>query len=102
MSSGLFALTEYCTIHQVDPSFVESLEEEGLIMVVTKDRERFIHEEQLPTLEVFTRWHVDMGINTQGIDAMHNLITKIHKLHIELNEIRQRLRLYESGEEFKI
>jgi DNA-binding transcriptional MerR regulator len=99
MNTKLYALSEYSIIHQVDPSFIQSLEEEGLINVIEKDKNSYVEEEQLHRLEIFTRWHVQMGINTEGIDAMWNLMDRLKQINTDLHHVRQRLRLYESGED---
>jgi hypothetical protein len=95
MSSELYRLTEYCTVHQLDRTFVQSLEEEGLIMVVHREEDSFVEEEQLRQLEVFTRWHLDMGVNIQGIDAMHHLVDRLREISRELDAVKLKLRLYE-------
>ena len=97
MDTQLFALNEYCSIHRLDPTFIHSLEEEGLIIVIERENTKYIEEEQLQQLEIFTRWHVDMGVNPQGIDAMNHLLEKLRALKEELNDLKHRLRLYEPG-----
>ncbi|MEO8584321.1 MAG: chaperone modulator CbpM [Flavitalea sp.] len=95
MDTELFAITDYCSVHQIDAAFIESLEKEGLILVVNKDENKYVEEEQLHMLEIFTRWHMEMGINTQGIDAMHHLVARLKAVHYELDRLKTRLRFYE-------
>lgn len=96
MQSELFAVTQYCVIHNVDPDFIASLEGEGLIRLTVTGDQRFIEAEQLPQLETFTRWHHDLGINVAGIDAIHNLLERLRQMQSDLASLKSRLRLYES------
>ena len=99
MKKELFAISTYCSLHGIDHSFITSLSEEGLISITVENDNEFIGEEQLPDLEIYTRWHHDMGINIEGIDAIRHLVHKLRDVQSELNSLKTRLRLYESGEE---
>jgi hypothetical protein len=95
MKKQLFAITTYCSLHGIERSFITSLSEEGLINITIENDDEFIEEEQLPDLEVYTRWHHDMGINPEGIDAIRHLVDKMRDLQMELNSLKTRLKLYE-------
>jgi hypothetical protein len=97
MKKELFAITTYCSLHGIDHSFITSLSEEGLISITVENDDEFIEEEQLPDLEIYTRLHHDMGINTEGIDAIRHLVHKLRTMQSELNSLKARLRLYEEG-----
>jgi hypothetical protein len=95
MKKELFAITTYCSLHGIDHSFITSLSEEGLINITVENNDEFIEEEQLPELEIYTRWYHDMGINTEGIDAIRHLVHKVRNLQAELNSLKARLKRYE-------
>ena len=95
MKKELFAITTYCTLHGIDHSFITSLREEGLIEITIEDDDEYIEEDQLPELEIYTRWHHEMGINPEGIDAIRHLVNRLRDIHSELNSLKARLRLYE-------
>ena len=97
MKKELFAITTYCSLHGVDHSFITSLQDEGLISITIEDNDEYIEEEQLPDLEVYTRWHHEMGINTEGIDVIRHLVGRLREAHNELNSLKNRLKLYEEG-----
>ena len=97
MKKELFAITTYCSLHGVDHSFITSLQDEGLISITIEDNDEYIEEEQLPDLEVYTRWHHEMGINTEGIDVIRHLVRRLREAHNELNSLKNRLKLYEEG-----
>ena len=96
MKKELFAITTYCTLHGIDHAFITSLSEEGLINLTVENNDEFIEEEQLPDLEIYTRWHHDMGINTEGIDAIRHLVHKLRDVQAELNSLKARLKMYEN------
>lgn len=95
MQTEMIAITQYCTVHEIDISFVHSLADEGLIEVTIMEGSPFIHTEQLHELELYTRWHHDMGINTEGIDVIRQLLDKVKRMQLEIETLRSRLRLYE-------
>ena len=95
MKKELFAITTYCTLHGIEHSFITSLMEEGLINITVENDDEYIEEEQLPDLEIYTRWHHDMGINIEGIDAIRHLVHKMRDLQAELNSLKARLKWYE-------
>jgi hypothetical protein len=97
MKKELFAITTYCSLYGVDHSFITSLSDEGLISITVENNDEYIWEEQLPDLEIYTRWHHEMGINIEGIDAIRHLVHKVRDLQTQLNSLKARLRLYETG-----
>jgi hypothetical protein len=86
------AITQYCTVHNVDITFVQTLAAEGLINLTDGDE---ITEEQLPDLELYTRWHSEMGINPEGMDVIRHLLQRIRGMQTEMEALKTRLHLYE-------
>lgn len=95
METTLILIKEYCTQYQIEQKFVESLREEGLIEVTVLSNELYIKEEQLNELERFRRWHYELNINIEGMDAMKHLINKVTKMQQEINQLKSRLRFHE-------
>jgi hypothetical protein len=95
MERELFAVTSYCTLHNIDHSFIASLRDEGLITIIIENEGEYLEENELPELETYTRWHHDLGINAEGIDAIRHLVSKLRQVQFELNSLRDRLKLYE-------
>lgn len=96
MERELFAVATFCTIHNVEHSFIDSLRSEGLIEITIENESEFIPEEQLPDLEIYTRWHHDLGINPAGIDAIRHLVSRLKDMQMELNSLKNKLSIYES------
>lgn len=94
----MISITHYCTIHNIETSFVHALANEGLIVLTITTGEPFIEEEQLPDLENYTRWHYEMGVNTEGIDVIRHLLNRIRNMQEEMRNLQMRLSLYEDGD----
>jgi len=97
MEATLILVKEYCTKCNVEQEFVQLLQDEGLLEVKVVEEEWYIDKEQLEDLEQYRRWHYDLHINVEGIDAMKHLIKKVRSMHQEINRLKNRLRLHEEG-----
>lgn len=95
MKQELFAVTTFCSVHNIEHTFIRSLTEEGLISITLQNEDEYIEEDQLHDLELYTRWHHEMGINPAGIDAIRNLVDKLRDIQNELNVLKDKLRRYE-------
>ena len=94
----LISADEFCIHHQVEYSFINSLQQFGLIEVKTIEENRFIDSEKLFDLEKFVRLHYDLDINLEGIEAITYLLEKVESLQNEVNLLKNKLRLYEDPE----
>lgn len=88
-------LNEICTHYQVEVSFINSLDEIGLIEILIFEESHYIHLDQLRNIEKMIRMHHDLDVNIEGIDAVFNLLLKIDVLQEELKEAKNRLKIYE-------
>ena len=87
----LITVHEIVEIYHTEISFVESLQEFGLIEIQIVNEERFINSDQLPQLEQYLRLHHDLDINPAGIDAINQLLQKVEALQQEIRMLRSRL-----------
>ena len=92
----LISANEFCAIHNIEISFIESLEETGLIEIETIEDTGFIPETQLHELEKMVRLYSDLDINVEGIDAITHLLHQIMNLQDEVITLKNRLRMFES------
>jgi len=95
-TSSLIPVSEFCASHNLDISFISSLEETGLIEVISIREDLFIEAGQLQQLEKIVRFHYEFDINIEGIETIIHLLDKIKLLQDENIKLRNRLRLYES------
>lgn len=99
MTDGhLIPANEFCMHHNIEFSFIDSLQRYGLIEITTVEGAGFFEEEQLAEIEKMVRLHYDLQINYEGLDAVKHLLDQMQSMQKEMNGLRNRLRLYESGE----
>lgn len=94
MQTELIIVSEYCHKCHIDPSFIDLLEETGLIQVQVEGGEHYLLISQLPELERYSRMYYDLSINLEGIDAIHHLLKRMELMRQEMNVLRSRLLIY--------
>ena len=94
-NKNLITLQQFCVVHDINDSFILSLNEIGLIEVVTIEEKKYLYSEQLRDLEKMVRMHYELNINIEGIDTIAGLLHKIESMQKELIAAKNRLRLYE-------
>ncbi|HET6766851.1 MAG TPA: chaperone modulator CbpM [Chitinophagaceae bacterium] len=96
--SDLIALDEFCASHHVEISFVRSLEEHGLIETIVINETPCVSGNELSRLEQIMRLHQELNINTEGIDAITNLLQRIEHMQSEITALRNKLNFYEEDQ----
>jgi chaperone modulatory protein CbpM len=91
-SADFIAAGEFCAFHHVELSFIQGLHESGLIGITIRDGSIMVSAEELPALEKFVRWHYDLAINFEGIEALAHLLQRMDGLQEENRILRNRLR----------
>ena len=91
----LIPADQFCLSHQIEFSFIDSLHQLGLVEITTIHDAGFIPSSQLQKLEQFVHFHYELDINPEGIDAISNLLERIHSMQSEITRLRNRLRRYE-------
>jgi chaperone modulatory protein CbpM len=86
----LIRVKDFCTLHNIEFSFVNSLGNSGLIKITSVKRTSFIPLNEIPKLEKFVRMHYDLDINLEGIETIHYLLAKMEEMHKELVRLRNR------------
>ena len=86
----------FCKEHDVELSFIHSLEEFGLIELIVINETKFIPISQYVEVAKLARLHSELEINTQGIDAVLHLLKQINTMKSEIIILKNRLGLYES------
>ena len=84
-----------CDSYQIEVSFFKELKELGLIEIISKKDDLYLHEDKLYKVERIIRIHRELNVNIEGIDVVLNLLEKVDKLQSEVNNMQSRLRLYE-------
>lgn len=95
-TTDFIAAGEFCAFHHVELSFIRGLHESGLIGMTIRDGAILLPTEELPALEKFVRWHYDLAINFEGIEALAHLLQRVDGLQEENRVLRNRLRGFET------
>ena len=91
MQTELIVVSEYCHKCHIAPSFIDLLEEGGLIEVRTEGGEHYLLASQLPDVERYSRMYYDLSINMEGIDAIHHLLERMELMRREISTLRNQL-----------
>lgn len=94
----LVAVDEFCASHNIEISFISSLQQNGLIEITTIEQTGFIDAGQLPQVEKFIRFYYELDINIEGIETISHMLERIRSMQEEIIALRNRLRLYELNE----
>lgn len=93
----LIPADEICTHYKVEFSFINALQENGLIEMTTIEENYFINETQLRKLEKYAGWHYDLSINVEGIEVIEQMLARIKNMQQEIATLKSNLRLYEEN-----
>ena len=89
------AANRFCIHHQVEYSFLEALQQHGLIEITVIEEGPCIPEDTLPLLEKMVRMHYDLDINVEGIETITHLLDQIQHMQEKINSLHNKLSLYE-------
>jgi hypothetical protein len=95
---NLIPANEFCINHDIEISFIRSLQETGLIEITTVEETEYIHVSQLQELERIVRLYFELDINLEGIETINHLLQRINYLENEITALKNRLRLYETND----
>ena len=93
-TEGLIAISEFCTSHKLEISFIHSLREYGLIETTTIEHTTYIYDHDLSKLEKMTRLH-SLDINIEGIETINHLLQEIEAMQTQIIQLKNRLSLHE-------
>ena len=84
-----------CTGYNIEPSFIDSLLDTGLIDIVIVDENKFLENRYIDAFEKIIRLHYDLEINLPGIETIMHLMERMNMLQEEMNVLRNKVRFYE-------
>jgi hypothetical protein len=91
----LVEINVLCVHYEVEMSLFSELHDFGIIDMVTIKDLYFIHEYEIGVVEKVIRMQRELNLNLEGVDTVFNLLDKINELQTELNNVKNRLHLYE-------
>lgn len=81
-----------CCIHySIEKSFVQQLDDYGLIQLSRTEEKTFIDFEQLSDLEKYIHLHYDLEINMAGLDTIRHLLNRMQQLQSEVKRLQNEL-----------
>ena len=92
----LIPVYSFCVNHKIESSFIESLNQYGLVEITTIKEQSYFAENQLDEVERMVRLHYDLDINLEGIEAIGHLLEKIKEMQTHTTQLQNRLSLYEN------
>ncbi len=86
----LIPIKDFCIYHNIEYSFIDSLENSGLISVTSVKQSAFIPVDEMRKLEKFVRLHYDLDINLEGIETISYLLEKIEEMQQEILQLKNK------------
>lgn len=83
------SVEQCCIYYRIEASFMQELNEHGLIELVRSGKTKFISYDQLPDLEKYMRLHYDLEINMEGMEAISHLLNRVKFLQQEIKRLQQ-------------
>lgn len=77
MSLSHLTITQFCDFHECSITIIEEFIEHGILEAQYENDMVLIPSPQLPRLERALRIHLDLGVNTVGIDIILNLLDQL-------------------------
>lgn len=88
--------SEFCVYHNMELSFIYSLNESGLIDITVVKEEIFVPASQLKQLEQLMRLKQEMDINIEGIECITYLLQRICDMQQHIVALNNKLAFYEA------
>jgi hypothetical protein len=97
-AEDMIVLDEFCSNHHVEISFIQSLEEYGLVETIIVNEAICVRSNELSKLEQIVRLHQELNINPEGIDAISILLKRIENMQHQITELRNKLDFYQKNQ----
>jgi chaperone modulatory protein CbpM len=96
-TEDMIPANEFCIHHNIELSFIYSLNQSGLIEIITEEEKIFVPASQLRHLEKLARLYYEMGINLEGIETITYLLQRINDMQKQIADLNNKLSVYQNG-----
>jgi chaperone modulatory protein CbpM len=95
----MIIVNEFCVHHNINISFINALQQSGLIEITQAEEKLYMPENQLPHLEKMVRLYYEMDINLEGIETITYLLSRMNQMQQEIMLLKNRLGIYEEDDQ---
>jgi len=95
-TENMIAASDFCMYHNIELSFICSLNDSGLIDITSIEEKIFVPVSQLKYLEQLMRLNQEMDINVEGIETITYLLQRIRDMQLHIVQLSNKLSFYES------
>jgi chaperone modulatory protein CbpM len=92
----MISASEFCMYHNIELSFIYSLNESGLIDITIVEERIFVPLSQLKHLEKLMWLNAEMDINIEGIETITYLLQRINDMQQHILQLTNKLAFYEN------
>ena len=96
-TSSIIPAADFCLLHQIELSFIQSLHESGLINIIIIEQTVFLPVSEIGQLEKLIRLYQEMDINLEGIEAIVYLLEKIESLQQQVVQLQNELCIHQNS-----
>ncbi len=92
----MISVSEFCMYHNIELSFIYSLNESGLIDITHVEEKIVVPISQLKHLEKLMRLNAELDINIEGIETITYLLQRISDMQQHILQLNNKLAFYEN------
>jgi chaperone modulatory protein CbpM len=92
----MIATQDICTYYNIEYSFINSLNDCGLVHITIIEEKGFIASAELPQLEKLARLHKDLEVNIEGLEVISNLLHTIEDMQQEITYLKNTVKAFNS------
>lgn len=90
------AIEFICENLRIDVTFIQDLNERGLIEILVSEHKSYLLKTQIGELEKIIRLHQELEINLAGIEVISNLLGQITNLKEEVRRLNTKIQRLEN------
>jgi len=87
--------SDFCAHHNIELSFIYSLQEYGMIETILEEEKIFLPLSQMARLEKIVRLHFELDISLEGIETITHLLDRMEEMQRDITRLKNRLKAYE-------
>ena len=90
----LIEVETFCKNNDIEISFVNSLEQNGLIEITKIEETKFFNFEQLMELDRYIRFYYELNINLEGFDTIKHLFRRVNEMCDKITYLQNKRYLF--------